>query len=162
MTRTLIASFRRAVPSETTNDPIFQVVLKRSELDQLRLNYEERAGDVFVSARAGFSLSGRVLPNVPLLVPTTFRGDTRARVAGNKQTEDFLIAGGANETGAGVHGHVSAHRQIQAIFFAYGPNVPVRLTGPVNAVDVAPTVASLLGIEPPRDTQGKIVFNSIR
>src|SRR5262249_44411657 len=42
-----------------TNEPLFQVVLKQSELDQLHLNYQERAGDVFVSARAGFSLSPR-------------------------------------------------------------------------------------------------------
>src|SRR5205085_3293535 len=36
-----------------TDEPIFQVVLKRSELDQLHLNDAERAGDVFVSARMG-------------------------------------------------------------------------------------------------------------
>lgn len=133
--------------------------MKRSELDQLRLNYAERAGDVFVSARGAFRFPDVSCPAFRFLCRPRSAG-TPGR--GNKQTEDFLIAGGANDTGAGVHGHVSAHRQIQAIFFAYGPNVPVRLTGPVNAVDVAPTVASLLGIEPPRDTQGKIVFNPIR
>ena len=145
-----------------TDEPVFQVVLKRSELDQLRLNDAERAGDVFVSARPGFSLSGRVLPGVPIFVPTTARADTRQRLALGKQTEEFLLAGGANETGLGVHGHISVHRQIQAIFFAYGPNVPARLTGAVNGVDVAPTVAALLGIEPPRDAQGKVIFNPVR
>ena len=157
-----IVSACRSLRDPLTNDPIFQVVLKRSELDQLRLNYAERAGDVFVSARAGFSLSSRVLPGVPVLVPNTYNSDTRQRVAGNKQTDEFLMSGGANETGLGVHGHVSAHREIQAIFFAYGPNVPARLSGPVNIVDVAPTVASLLGIEPPRDAQGKAIFTPTR
>jgi predicted AlkP superfamily phosphohydrolase/phosphomutase len=149
----------RSLRDPLTNEPVFQVVLKRSELDQLRLNYAERAGDVFVSARPGFSLSSRVLPGVPVFVPNTYRSDTRQRVARNKQTEEFLLTGGANETGLGVHGHLSAHREIQAIFFAYGPNIPARLTGPVNSIDVAPTAASLLGIKPPRDAQGKAIFN---
>lgn len=152
----------RSLRDPLTNDPIFQVVLKQSELDQLRLNYAERAGDVFVSVRAGFSLSGRVLPDVPLFVAGTPNPDTRQRVAANKKAEEFLLSGGANETGLGIHGHVATHRQIQAIFFAYGPNVPARLTGLVNSVDVTPTVASLLGIEPPRDAQGKAIFSPVR
>jgi predicted AlkP superfamily pyrophosphatase or phosphodiesterase len=156
-----IVSACKSLHDPLTNDPVFYTVLKRAELDQLRLHDAERAGDVFVSARPGWSLSARVLPEVPVFVPTTFRADTRQRIAANKKVEEFLLSGGANEAGAGVHGHVSAHRQIQAIFFAYGPNVPVRLTGQVNAVDVAPTVASLLGIEPPRNAQGKTIFTPV-
>jgi predicted AlkP superfamily phosphohydrolase/phosphomutase len=148
----------KSLRDPVTNAQVFQVVLKQSELDQLRLNYAERAGDVFVSARAGYSLSYRVLPGVALFVPTTFSADTRQRVAVNKHTEEFLLSGGANEIGLGVHGHVSPHREIQSIFYAYGPNVPTRLIGPVKGVDVAPTVATLLGIEPPREAQGKAVF----
>jgi predicted AlkP superfamily pyrophosphatase or phosphodiesterase len=157
-----IVSACKSLRDPLTDEPVFQLVLKRSELDSLRLNFRERAGDVFVSARAGFSLSPRMAAGVPLFVPTTFRADTRQRIAGNKQTEEFLAAGAANEVGAGVHGHVSAHRQIQAIFFAYGPNVPRQLAGLVNGVDVAPTIASLLGIDPPRDAQGKAIFNPVR
>lgn len=145
-----------------TNQPVFSVILKQSELDRLRLNYKERAGDVFVSAQAGWSLSGRVLPGVPVFVQGTFNADTRQQVAGNKKTEEFLLMGGANEISPGVHGYVAAQRQIQAIFFAYGPNVPAQLTGVVNSVDVAPTAASLLGIEPPRDSQGKTIFTPLR
>jgi predicted AlkP superfamily pyrophosphatase or phosphodiesterase len=156
-----IVSACKSLRDPLTNDPVFHVVLKRSELDQLRLNDAERSGDVFVSARPGFSLSPRVLPGVPVFVSTTFRPDTRQRVANNEQIEEFLLSGGANETGAGVHGHVSAHREIQAIFFAYGPNVPAQLSGAVNSVDVAPTVAALLGIEPPRDAQGRVIFTPI-
>jgi predicted AlkP superfamily phosphohydrolase/phosphomutase len=156
-----IVSACKSLRDPFTNDPVFHVVLKRSELDQLRLNDAERAGDVFVSARPGWSLSPRVLPDVPVFVSTTFRSDTRQRVAGNKKIEEFLLTGGANETGAGVHGHVSAHREIQAIFFAYGPNVPAQLTGTVNGVDVAPTAAALLGIAPPRDAQGRAIFTPV-
>lgn len=141
-----------------TNEPIFQTVLRRSELARLHLDDGERAGDVFVSARAGWSLSGRVLPGVPVLVTSTMNPDTRQRIAGNKATEDFLLAGGANEISPGVHGYTANHRQIQAIFLAYGPQVPARLTGLVEGVDVAPTAAALLGIAPPRDAQGKAVF----
>jgi hypothetical protein len=116
---------------------------------------------MFVSARAGWSLSGRVLPGVPVLVVSTMNPDTRQRIAGNQATEDFLLAGGANEISPGVHGYTANQRQIQAIFFAYGPQVPARLAGLVNSVDVAPTTAALLGIAPPREAQGKPVFTPV-
>lgn len=148
----------QALKDPLTKEPIFQTVLRRSALDQLRLNDPERAGDVFVSARAGWSLSSRVLPGVPVLVTGTMNSDTRQRVASNQATEEFLLAGGANEISPGVHGYTANHREIQAIFFAYGPNVPRRLIGMVNSVDVAPTAAALLGIAPPADAQGKAVF----
>jgi arylsulfatase A-like enzyme len=46
-----------------------------------------------------------------------------------------------------------------AAFLALGRGVPAgaRL-GDVHAVDVAPSVAALLGIEPPRDSEGRALL----
>jgi hypothetical protein len=59
-------------------------------------------------------------------------------------------------SGQGVHGHdPAAHPEMHGVFLAVGRGVPAGLRpGRVRAVDVAPTVARLLGIEPPRDAEG--------
>ncbi|MGH9805262.1 MAG: hypothetical protein ACRD4D_08820 [Candidatus Acidiferrales bacterium] len=61
-----------------------------------------------------------------------------------------------------AHGNLGHHRRMQAIFFAAGPQVKPSLLGTINGVDVAPTVAALLGIEPPADTQGRAVLEPVR
>jgi predicted AlkP superfamily pyrophosphatase or phosphodiesterase len=141
-----------------SGEAIFQTVLLRSELPQIGLGQSERTGDVFVSARAGFSLSGRLLPEVPIFVPSSSREDIREQFAKNQATREFMELGGANETGVGVHGHLGTTREIHSIFFAYGPNVPPKALGVIQGVDVAPTIAALLGIKPPRDAQGHSAF----
>lgn len=55
----------------------------------------------------------------------------------------------------GVHGHDPETPEVQGIFFALGRGVaPDTQLGTVHAVDVAPTVAQLLAIDPPRDAEG--------
>ena len=44
---------------------------------------------------------------------------------------------------------------MKAIFYAAGPDFKRRNLKEVDNVDVAPTVADLLDIKPPRDAQGK-------
>ena len=57
----------------------------------------------------------------------------------------------------GIHGYDPARSpEMRAIFLALGRGVPAGArTGPVAALDVAPTVSRLLGIEPPRSCEGK-------
>ncbi len=141
-----------------TGETVFQTTLLGSELSEVRLGESARTGDVFVSARPGFSLSGRLLPEVPIFVPSSPRADIREHFAKNQATKEFMEAGGANETGVGVHGHLGTVREIQSIFFAYGPNVPKKALGVIEGIDVAPTIAALLGIKPPRDVQGRSAF----
>ena len=45
--------------------------------------------------------------------------------------------------------------QMKATFYGAGPSFKSKTVKEVNNVDVAPTVAELLGIEPPADAQGK-------
>jgi predicted AlkP superfamily pyrophosphatase or phosphodiesterase len=56
----------------------------------------------------------------------------------------------------GGHGYDPAHPDMGAIFFALGRGVvPGSRPAEVRAIDVAPTVARLLGIEPPRHAEGE-------
>jgi predicted AlkP superfamily pyrophosphatase or phosphodiesterase len=55
----------------------------------------------------------------------------------------------------GNHGYPPDHPDMGGIFYALGRGVPSGTTLPaVRAVDVAPTVARLLGIEPPQSSEG--------
>ncbi len=122
----------RALRDPLTGEPLLQVVLPKPELDAYHMNHPGRSGDVWVNAAPGFALSGRIDPERPIL-----EGADREH---------------------GQHGYVGTNRRIHAIFFAGGPQVPRGYLGTINAVDVAPTVAALLGIEPLREAQGRAVL----
>jgi len=58
----------------------------------------------------------------------------------------------------GGHGYWPRHPDMGGVFYALGRGVPGDLVVPeVHQVDLAPTVARLLGIEPPRQSEGKSV-----
>lgn len=64
----------------------------------------------------------------------------------------YLSLGGGN----GGHGYRPDHPDMGGVFMAMGRGVPADLVLPVvHQVDVAPTVARLLGIEPPRQSEGR-------
>jgi predicted AlkP superfamily pyrophosphatase or phosphodiesterase len=55
----------------------------------------------------------------------------------------------------GVHGYDPENPDMAGIFLALGRRVePGAALGAVQAIDVAPTITALLGIEPPRDSEG--------
>lgn len=62
----------------------------------------------------------------------------------NESEGDFI----ANVAAAGTHGYLNTDMQMQAIFIASGAGIPkgVQL-GVISNLDVAPTIAALLGIE---------------
>jgi predicted AlkP superfamily pyrophosphatase or phosphodiesterase len=61
----------------------------------------------------------------------------------------------------GAHGFDPDHPDMGAIFFALGRGVPAGTQlGTVRAIDVAPTAAALLGIEPPAQSEGRALFQT--
>jgi hypothetical protein len=63
---------------------------------------------------------------------------------------------------SGLHGYDSGLREMGALFLAMGRGAPAGARiGAQRAIDVAPTVARLLGIDPPRDSEG-IPISEIR
>jgi predicted AlkP superfamily phosphohydrolase/phosphomutase len=90
----------------------------------------EIAGDLYFDPHPGFYTSGNV------------RGDAE------------IIR--APATGYGFHGSAPWRRKLHAIFYAVGAGVePGRRLGLVRAIDIAPTVASLLGIPKPEHAEGE-------
>jgi predicted AlkP superfamily pyrophosphatase or phosphodiesterase len=61
----------------------------------------------------------------------------------------------------GMHGYDPAHADMGAAFLALGRAVPPgAVLGPIHAVDVAPTIAALLGIAPPQHSEGRPLFGA--
>ncbi len=62
---------------------------------------------------------------------------------------------------SGAHGYDPELPDMGAIFFALGRGVPkAQKLGAVRAIDVAPTAAALLGIDPPAQSEGRALFKS--
>lgn len=75
-----------------------------------------------------------------------------SRLTGNTEVAPMGPAG------SGEHGNAPWRRKLHAIFFAAGPQVDARTNpGIVRTIDVAPTVARLLGIDPPRNSIGRVI-----
>lgn len=76
--------------------------------------------------------------------PRVFRGGTLQRVSAG--------VGLMN----GAHGYDAARQDMAAVFYAMGRGVaPGLALGTVSSLDVAPTIARLLGIDPPAQSEGK-------
>ena len=57
----------------------------------------------------------------------------------------------------GMHGYRPETPDMWGIFYALGAAVVPRKIGPVHQVDIAPTIANILGIEMPDDTEGRAI-----
>ena len=55
----------------------------------------------------------------------------------------------------GQHGYDPGLPEMKAIFYAAGPDFKRETIKAVENIDVAPTVANLLGISPPEQAQGR-------
>lgn len=131
---------------------IFSIVLRANELDKLHLGFPKRSGDIFVSARIGWSLSAKLVSGLPTIIPNTFNKDAYAHLDENIQ--QFLSFGFMNETGLGVHGNLGSERKMHSIFYAIGPNVPNHKLGLISTLDVTPTISGLLNVKPPKKAIG--------
>ncbi len=97
----------------------------------LHLSHATRTGDLVVRAEPPYTFA---------------EGGLRARAA--------QLLGASR----GAHGYAPEHPDMAGIFLAIGRGVPpgARIDA-VRMIDVAPTVAQLLGIDPPRDAEGRAI-----
>lgn len=112
----------------------WKVKRKTDWSDVGRLYQADRFGDLTVEAPLGYSL---ISPGPAILKAHAFM----ARLRGWQ---------------LGLHGFAPDHPDMGGIFLALGRgvNAGVRL-GDVHTIDVAPTIAALLGINPPAGAEGK-------
>jgi len=117
-----------------TGEPVFSLVIDREEGYGLGLS-GERAGDVIFSLRPGYAASG----GAPKIV------DGEVVIF-----EDAIPL----KTAIGWHGDLPYYKELHAIFGAVGANIVHGKLGIIRSTDIAPTVATLLGIDPPKDSVG--------
>lgn len=97
---------------------------------------------------AGLGVGGELAPDLYF--------DTTPGYSANTQPNRDELARSIAPVGAGVHGPFPWRRRLQGIFYAVGPGVRAGThLGVVRQVDAAPTVARLLGVPPPAQSEGR-------
>ncbi len=115
--------------SDPDGQPVFARIRRRHDLSDLRLD-SPLSGDVLAQAEVGYALADE-LGLEEVFSPT-------------------LVLGQA--------GHDATWPQMYAVFVAAGPGVRRGVTiGPMRVVDVAPTVARLLGVPPAETVEGRVL-----
>jgi|GEM_PF-1797093 len=146
----------KSLKDAITGEPIFELVANKQEQKKYDLYHPDYSGDLFVSCKAGYTISHRYQMGVNFLVRNSF--DPAMFKNENQATKNFLLNGTMNETGRGVHGCLSTLREGQSIFYAIGPDVPKKEIKKMHSLQIAPTVAKLLGIQPPLNAEQKRSF----
>jgi predicted AlkP superfamily pyrophosphatase or phosphodiesterase len=146
----------KSLKDSVTEEPIFLVVANQEEQKKYGLYNQHYSGDLFVSCKPGYSITDRVLPGVNYLVQNSF--DPVMFENQNQATRNFLLNGTMNETGRAVHGNLATVREGQSIFYAVGSAVPQKKIRKMYSLQIAATVAELLGVQPPIDAEGKSVL----
>ena len=141
---------------EKSGEPVFELVADSNSQKKLGLFHAGHSGDLFVSCRKGYSLSGRFIPAIPNLVSNSF--DRELFKDQEEEVRTFLLNGTMNETGRAVHGCLAKVRKGQSVFYAWGGAVPAKKLKAVHSVQIAATVSKLLKIHPPAQALNKPVF----
>jgi len=152
-----IADTFKAINDPVTNEPVFSLILKMPEENKnlhtkngksfFRIKEDKKArgmqrdfhvfsedtGDVLIVAAPGYHLD--------------FNAGTATEAGSFFQPSTFF----------GQHGHDPRLPEMKAIFYAAGPDFKHRSLKEVDNVDIAATVTGLLGIDRPKDAQGKII-----
>lgn len=123
-----------AMSDPVDGNPVFQRILRREELGELRLDCEN-SGDVFAQARIGY-------------YPDYHRDRTEVI-----EPVEFY----------GQHGYDSSLPEMRAMFVAAGRGIAEgKAIGSVHLVDVVPSVARLLGFAPPEEVDGRVLEDILR
>lgn len=139
-----------------TQEPIFEIVANEDVQKKYGLYHPDYSGQLFVSCKEGYSISAKFQHGVETFVKNSF--DPTLFENENEKTKAFLLNGTMNETGRAVHGSLSTIRSGQSIFYAIGPNIPKKKLGTISSLNIAPTVASILGIKPPINAEAESLF----
>ena len=119
------------VKDPNTGEPVFGLIMTKDEAKVLGL-YGDRAGDVIFSMRPGYAAS-------------------RSKIG--------MIFGDVIplKTSTGMHADLPYYPQLVAIFGAIGANIIHGELGYIHSTSIAPSIAYILGIEPPLNATGNIL-----
>jgi predicted AlkP superfamily phosphohydrolase/phosphomutase len=119
-----------SVRDPVTQEPVFSVVMKKSEAAAFGL-WGDRVGDVVISTKPGYAPLGGFSPT----------GSPFVNVVPLK-------------TITANHQDLPYYPELYAVFAAVGAGVGHGVLGLVQSTSVAPTIAALLGIQPPLNSTG--------
>jgi predicted AlkP superfamily phosphohydrolase/phosphomutase len=127
--RDQIVAMLDSLSDPVTGDPIFARVVRREDLAALNLD-GAYAGDIFVQAEPGYTLSDQRGP-VSIFEPVVFQGQGGYYAGLPEMQGGLVIVGGGAAPGTDL--------------------------GIVHLVDLAPTIAHLLGLAPDLDVDGQVL-----
>ena len=135
---TVVAQIMDALASvrdPDTGEPVFSLILRKEEAEPYGL-FGDRAGDVVFSLRPGYASS--------------------TGLSIDSDTGEAIIFSDAVplKTITGAHGDYPYYPQLIAIFGAVGPNIIHGRLGYIKSTSIAPTISTILGIEPPANATG--------
>ena len=125
-----VATILRDFLDPVTGEPVVDLVATGESLEALHLDHPERAGDLWVRLRSGYTFDGTLDLERPLWSVPRFPGE---------------------------HGYAPTPAT-RGFFLVHGPGLGAGLPGEIDAVDVAVTVAGLLGIKAPHGSEGQKVL----
>jgi predicted AlkP superfamily pyrophosphatase or phosphodiesterase len=142
----------KAISDPVTNERVFEIILKKPREPELLLKTSNFGSDQEKKRRGrerDFHAVGEDSGDVLVITIPGYHLDFNAGTG--TATGDFFQP----STFFGQHGHDPRLPEMKAIFYAAGPDFKQRTLKDVDNVDIAPTVAELLGMNPPKDSQGK-------
>jgi predicted AlkP superfamily phosphohydrolase/phosphomutase len=142
----------KAISDPVTNERVFEIILKKPREPELLLKTSNFGSDQEKKRRGrerDFHAFGEDSGDVLVVTMPGYHLDFNAGTG--TATGDFFQP----STFFGQHGHDPRLPEMKAIFYAAGPDFKRRTLKDVDNVDIAPTVAELLGMNPPKDSQGK-------
>lgn len=114
----------------TTDEPVFQIILRQSELSLVHLDHPN-SGDIFAQASPGYVLDG-------------WRGNDQVF-----EPIDYF----------GQHGYSSSEPDMRSIFIAAGAGIVPDSSSipPISILDYAPTIARILGLSEKHTFDGSVI-----
>jgi hypothetical protein len=118
---------------------------RRTELvPELRAIFTGAEGISAVYGAEAFGKLGLSLPNQSDQAPDLVLAADSGYMFSNESEGEFI----SQQSAAGTHGYLNTDIQMQAIFIATGADIPKGIQlGKISNLDVAQTIAALLGIE---------------
>ena len=132
-----IVDLLKTIVDPDTGEPVFSYVAPRDKAIEYGLS-GERAGDIVFSLKPGYAAW------------------TGINIRDGKGV--VFVDAVPLKTVTGWHSDLPTYRDLYGIFGAVGAGIErAGVIGVVNALGVAPTIAALLGVDPPKDAVGAVL-----
>jgi predicted AlkP superfamily phosphohydrolase/phosphomutase len=149
----------KAINDPVTNEQVFEIILKKPRAEDILQKKKSNFGSDQAKRRRGerdFHVFSEDAGDVLIVTIPGYHLDFNAGTGAS--AGDFFQP----STFFGQHGYDPRRPEMKAIFYGAGPSFKSKTVKEVNNVDVAPTVAELIGIEPPTDAQGKTINSATK